>query len=123
MAEMRVSVSPRNNSTMATGTVAAPGVGAALVTALPAAGPGLYEIHMTAWLSAGAPAAADNKNLEFRFGATPLLSLPVIPALNVPTTTRVFFSSDGTTNFSVNATGAGTAGVTYNVTFVATKQE
>lgn len=123
MADMRVSVAPKNNSTFANGTVAAPTLGQVVLTALPVAGPGLYEVRITTWLSAGTPAPADNKNLEFRFGATVLTALPVIPALNTPVIAIMYFSSDGTTAFTVNATAAATAGVTYNATLVATKQE
>lgn len=101
--------------------VSAPTAGTALVTSLPPSGKGLYVVKVVAYLSAGTPAAADNGNLEFRFGGTALSSIPLVPALNVPTTWETVFNSDGATNFSVNATGNATAGVAYNVFFTATK--
>ncbi len=99
----------------------APGANAALVTSLPPSGKGLYQIDVVAYLSGAAPAAADNANIEFRFGGTTLSRIPLVPALGVVTVWRTFFTSDGVTNFSVNATGAATAGVVYNVFFTATK--
>jgi hypothetical protein len=101
--------------------VVAPTAGQALVTSLPPSGKGLYRIRVVAYLSAGTPAAADAGNLEFRFGGTALSSVPLVPALNVPTTWETFFASDGATNFSINATAAATAGVAYNVFFTAAK--
>jgi hypothetical protein len=122
MPEMKVFTGPLANASMGSAkAVVAPTAGQALVTSLPPSGKGLYNIEVVAYLSAGTPAAADAGNLEFRFGGTALSSIPLVPALNVPTTWKTCFSSDGATNFSVNATGAATAGVSYNVFFVATK--
>jgi len=122
MPELQVFSGPLANASMGSVKASvAPGAGAALVTSLPPSGKGLYRIDVWAYLSAGTPAAADNGNLEFRFGGTALSSIPLIPALNVPTMWSTYFTSDGATNFSVNATGAATAGVAYNVFLVATK--
>lgn len=122
MPEMKVFSGPLANASMANGkAVVAPTANQALATSLPPSGKGTYQIEVVAYLSAGTPAAADNANLEFRFGGTTLSSIPLIPALNVPTTWRTVFQSDGATNFSVNATGAATAGVTYNVFMTAVK--
>lgn len=122
MPEMKVFTGPLANASMGSAkAVSAPTAGQALVTSLPPSGKGLYRIVVVAYLSAGTPAAADAGNLEFRFGGTALSSIPLIPALNVPTTWETVFASDGATNFSINATGAGTAGVAYNVFFTATK--
>jgi hypothetical protein len=122
MPEMKAFTGPLANASMGSAkATVAPGAGAALVTSLPPSGKGLYNIEVIAYLSAGTPAAADNGNLEFRFGGTALSSIPLVPALNVPTVWRTCFTSDGATNFSVNATGAGTGGVAYNVFFTATK--
>ncbi|MEV6049728.1 hypothetical protein [Streptomyces sp. NPDC052107] len=113
---------PLANASMAFGSVTAPTAGAAIATSLPPGGKGLFQIDVVAYLSgSGTPAAADNKNIEFRFGATTLASVPLVPANNVPTVWRTYFTSDGTTNFSVNATGAATASVIYNVSLVATR--
>lgn len=123
MPEMQVFNGPLANASMGStvGGVTAPVAGAALVTALPPSGKGLYQIDVVAYLSATAPAAADNANIEFRFGGTTLSRIPLVPAQNVPTVWRTFFTSDGTTNFSVNATGNATAAVVYNVFLTATK--
>ncbi len=123
MPEMQVFTGPLANASMgSTGAgVTAPGAAAALVTILPPSGKGLYAIEVVAYLSGAAPAAADNANIEFRFGGTTLSRIPLVPALSVPTTWRTAFTSDGVTNFSINATGAATAGVIYNVSITATK--
>lgn len=122
MPEMKVFTGPLANASMGSAKSATSvTAGQALVTSLPPSGKGLYRIVVVAYLSAGTPAAADAGNLEFRFGGTALSSIPLVPALNVPTTWETVFSSDGATNFSVNATGAGTASVAYNVFFTATK--
>lgn len=122
MTSMRVTTAPLGNASMGQAKTTAPGAGVALVTSLPPAGKGLYLIEVVAYLSgAGTPAAGDNQNIEFRFGGTTLASLPLVPAIHVPTTWRTYFTSDGATNFSINATGAGTANVVYNVAFTATK--
>lgn len=123
MPEMQVFTGPLANASMgSTGAgVTAPTAGAALVTVLPPSGKGLYAIEVTAYLSGAAPAAADNANIEFRFGASVLSRIPLIPAQNVQTKWTTTFSSDGTTNFTVNATGNATASVVYNVSLVATK--
>lgn len=122
MPEMQVFTGPLATASM--GSVKAssgPTAGTALVTSLPPSGKGLYLIEVYAYLSGGTPAAADNANLEFRFGGTALSSIPLAPALNVLTTWRTYFTSDGATNFSVNATGNATAAVLYNVFLTATK--
>jgi hypothetical protein len=122
MPEMKVYTGPLANASMGSAkAVTAPAAGQALVTSLPPSGKGLYTIKVVAYLSAGTPTAADSGNLEFRFGGTALSSIPLIPALNVPTTWETVFSSDGATNFSINATSAATTGVVYNVFFTATK--
>lgn len=123
MPELQVFTGALANASMADSGagVAAPGAGAALATSLPPSGKGLYQIEVWAWLSAGTPAAADNCNLQFKFGTTALSRVPLAPALNVLTQWRTAFTSDGSTNFTVNAVGAATAGVTYNVVLVATK--
>lgn len=123
MPEMQVFTGALGNASMgSTGAgVTAPTAGTALVTSLPPSGKGLYQIDVVAYLSATAPAAADNANIEFRFGATVLSRIPLAPALNVPTVWRTYFTSDGATNFSVNATGNATAAVVYNVFLTATK--
>jgi hypothetical protein len=122
MPEMKVFTGPLANASMGSSATTAPAAGAALVTSLPPSGKGLYAIEVVAYLSGtGTPAAGDNKNIEFRFGGTTLSSIPLVPAVNVPVTWRTAFQSDGATNFSINATGAGTANVTYNVFLTATK--
>ncbi|MFF4019991.1 hypothetical protein [Streptomyces sp. NPDC001843] len=122
MPEMKVYTGPLANASMGSAKAATSvTAGQALVTSLPPSGRGLYRVNVVAYLSAGTPAAADNGNLEFRFGGTALSSIPLVPALNVVTSWETTFTSDGSTNFSVNATGNGTAGVAYNVFFTATK--
>ncbi len=121
MPEMQVFTGPLGTASMGSAKNTAPGAGAALVTSLPPSGKGLYQIDVVAYLSGAAPAAADNQNIEFRFGGTVLSAIPLIPAANTVTAWRTYFTSDGVTNFSVNATGAATAAVVYNVFLTATK--
>lgn len=121
MTSMRVTTAPLGNASMGSAKVTAPTLGQALVTSLPPTGKGLYRITVVAYLSGAAPAAIDNANIEFRFGGTTLAAIPLVPAINVPTAWETYFTSDGATSFSVNATAAGTAGVIYTVVFTATK--
>lgn len=105
------------------GTVVAPGVGAAIVTiasgSLPA---GVYEVKVNAGLALGTPAVADVNNMELRKAAVVISDLTVVAALAVSATT-VFprIKLDGAQALSVNATGAGTAGVSYSASITATR--
>lgn len=123
MPENLVYAGPVANASMGTSGagVTAPTAGQALATILPPAGKGIYAIKVSAYLSAGTPAAADNANIEFRFGGTTLSRIPLFPALNLLSTWETTFTSDAATNFTVNATANATGGVIYNVFMTATK--
>lgn len=98
----------------ATARVVAPGAGAPIVTvAAPPAG--TYDVQVRAAFDAGAPAAGDINNMELREGATVRTSLQVLPVIaSYPGVVVFRLNLDGATAVSVNATGAGTAGVGYN---------
>lgn len=116
--------SARNDSKMAGGKTAAPGVGAALATiTTPAAG--YYRLE--AWFGlSGTLAAVDATNAELRAGSTVLVSLAnsgVVSASGnaVAGPFTCYRALDGTTSVTVNATAASTAGSVYHVTLIATK--
>lgn len=100
------------DSLMADGRVLAPGAGGAIAT-LAAPPAGIYEVEVNAVAGAGA-VAADNGNIELRFGAT------IIGSVNGPIT-GIRRTLDGATAISLNATGAATAGVEYSGSIVATR--
>jgi len=102
-------------------TVVAPGVGVAIVTiaagSLPA---GTYDVQVNVIYDVGAPVAADTNNMEFRRGAGVVTTLQVLPVITIIGLIRRFrIVLDGATALSVNATGAGTAGVGYNAMIIA----
>lgn len=101
--------------------VVAPGAGVAVVT-LAAPPAGTYEVAVAVGYDAGAPAAAELNNMEVQRGGaalfTPLQVLSVINVLVVKAF-RVTFS--GANNLSVNAIGAGTAGVGYTGAIIANR--
>lgn len=118
-----VTPSPLVQSVGATGRAVAPGAGAAIVTIaagnLPA---GTYDVQALAQYDAGAPAAAELNNMEFRRGATVISALAVLAIVSVYSPVRIFrMVMDGATALSINATGAGTAGVGYNAELLATR--
>lgn len=107
--------------------VVAPGVGGAITTlaagSLPA---GTYDVDVFTSYDAGVPAAGDINNMEFRRGAGVISPLQVLAAgagsISVYGPARRFrVIMDGATALSVNATGAGTAGVGYNAQLIATR--
>ncbi len=107
----------------ATGRAVTPGAGAAIVTiaagALPA---GTYDVEAFAQYDVGAPVAAEINNMEFRRGAVVISALSVLAIINVYSPRRLFrMVMDGATALSINATGAGTAGVGYNAELLATR--
>lgn len=114
---------PNDQSGFGIGTVAAPGAGAVIATHQPPAGNAgeLHEVEITAWLSAGTPAAADLNNMAFKFGGTVISSIPVVNALNVPTKSKFYFNAAAGTPFAVVAVAAATAGVSYSAFITATK--
>lgn len=109
------------NSLDARATVVAPGAGGAIATiAAPPAG--TYDVQVFVGFDVGAPVAADANNFEFRRGATVVGGLQAFAVINIYGPVRVFRCVlDGVTAVSVNATGAGTAGVGYNAQLIATR--
>lgn len=118
-------VAPRGIQSVsgATGRVVAPGAGGAIVTiAAGSLAAGTYDVQVFAAYDAGAPIAAEINNMEFRRGAGVVTALQVLAILNVYGPARLFrMVMDGATALSVNATGAGTAGVGYNAELIATQ--
>lgn len=114
---------PNAESGFAVNAVAAPGADAVIATHTPPAGAAgeLHKIEVTTWLSAGAPAAAEDNNMAFKFGNTVISKLPVARALNVPITVEFYFNAAIGTSFAVNSVAAATAGVTYCAFLTATK--
>ena len=103
--------------------VAAPGADAQIATHQPpnsAAGK-LHQIDVAVWFSAGAPAAADNFNVGFKFGNTLISKIPIIPVLNQVVRSTFYFKAAVGTQFAIYSVGAATAGVTYNAYISATK--
>ena len=102
----------------ASGSVVAPGAGAAIVTTAALAG-GTYDVQWSVGLQ-GAAAVADSNNFQLFSGAT-LLETSVNPGVagEYPQQTVRVTVAAGTT-LSIKALGAGTAGVTYSATITAT---
>ncbi len=101
----------------ATNRVVAPVAGGAIVTvAAPPAG--TYEVEVLTSYD-GAVAAVEINNLELREGVVVVSALLAPSVANVVTPVRTFkLVLDGATAVSINATGAGTAGVGYNAELV-----
>lgn len=115
-----VSVQPAilTDSLGVTGRVVAPGAGVVIATITPAAG--TYEIEVRTNLDAGAPAAAEINNMDFREGASVVSVLIVPPVLNVVTSFAKYLRTlDGATAITVNAVAAATAGVGYSAQITA----
>jgi hypothetical protein len=114
---------PNAESGFGIGAVAAPGAGATIASHTPPAGNAgkLHRIEVVTWLAVGAPAAAEDNNMAFKFGGTVISNLPVARALNVPIKTEFYFNAAAGTAFSIVAVAAATAGVTYCASINATK--
>lgn len=112
---------PIAESGFGSGSVTAPAAGATIATHQPPASASgkLHQIVVTTWLSGtGTPAAADNMNVAFKYGATVISNLPITDS---PITTTFYFNAATGVAFSVVAVNAGTADVTYNAMIVATR--
>lgn len=105
------------DSLAARATVAAPGLGVALVT-LVAPAAGYYRITATVFFTVAGAA----NNAEFREGATVVSSLQ-LPAVvsQVPLVHTFWRVLDGATNLSINATAADAVG-NYSAMLIATRQ-
>lgn len=101
------------------GVVTAPGAGAAIATlAAPAAG--TYRVKVTAGVSGAA--VADLNNMRFRRAGVDLLAqLPHGANGEQEDTDLGEVVLSGAQNLTVEAIGAGTAGVEYNAAIVATQ--
>lgn len=101
--------------------VVAPGAGAAIVT-LVAPAAGTYEVDVVVGYDAGAPAAAELNNMEVQRGGVALFTpLQVLSVLNNLQGKRFQITFSGANNLTVNAIGAGTAGVGYTAVIIATR--
>jgi hypothetical protein len=104
------------DAVQAGGRVVAPGAGASIAVLFnPPAG--VYEIFVTSRTGTGS-VAADDGNTELRYGGAVQAVLPGGVTIGPFRKTL-----DGATAVSVNATAAGTAGVPYAATIVATRLE
>jgi hypothetical protein len=102
-----------------TGRAVAPGAGVVVATITPAAG--TYDIEVRTNLDAGAPAAAEINNMDFREGGVVVSVLIVSPVLhtNVAGISRFRRVLDGATAITVNAVAAATAAVGYSAQITA----
>ena len=116
-----VSVQPAilADSVGVTGRVVAPGAGVVIATVTPAAG--TYEVEVRANYDAGAPAAAEINNMDFRDGGAVVSVLIVSPVLhtNVAGISRFMVVTPGAVALTVNAVAAGTAAVGYSAQITA----
>jgi hypothetical protein len=113
---------PANESVSASGTVTAPGAGAAIATIVSGSLPaGTYLVEAEAVYTATAPAAAEDLNIEIREAAVSKRKLAMPRANNVVGTGRCQLVLDGSTAISINAVGAATAAVVYTGAITATK--
>lgn len=103
------------------GTVVAPAADTVITNHFPGVAGELHMIEVVTWFSEGTPTAADNYNMGFKFGGTLIAPIPVVAAINVPTTSRFYFNSAAGTPFGVHSIDAGTAGVGYNAFLTATR--
>lgn len=112
---------PVAESGFGSGTETAPVADTVIATHQPPASANgkLHKITITTWLSGtGTPAAADDFNMAFKYGATVISPLPTTIT---PVTTEFYFNAATGVAFSVVAVGAGTAAVDYNAMIVATQ--
>ena len=108
-------------------TAAAPGAADAVATLAAADLPaGVYEIECYVAATGTVAAATETDNFELREGATTVSSLPIIitgttasAEYSGPHTFRLRL--DGSTDLTVNATGAATAGSVYRAMLKATR--
>jgi hypothetical protein len=112
-------------SLSASGQAAAPAAGAAIAT-LAAPGAGVYTVTVDAAFLAGVPtAAADALNWELKVGATVIGVLPPVPIVLGQQGAQAVFQNVAVpagAAVTVNAIGAGTAGVTYAASISAAAQ-
>lgn len=108
---------PAGTTTHGSGKNTAPGAGAVLASINHTTGPlpkGRYLVEIYASVSAG----SDTGNVEYREGATAILSgLGEIAGDAVPIVREL----DGNTDISLNATAAGGAGVVYGCQLVVSR--
>lgn len=110
--------SQTGDTIQSTARAVAPGAGVNVLTvAAPPAG--TYEVWVSVGYDAGAPAAADINNMDLQRGgvafATPL---QVFSVLNNPNEKMYRITFSGAQNLTVNAIGAGTAGVGYSASVI-----
>ena len=99
----------------------APAAAAAIVT-LVAPAAGTYEVDVVVGYDAGAPAAAELNNMEVQRGGVALFTpLQVLAVINNLQAKRFRITFSGAQNLTVNAIGAGTAGVGYTAAIIATR--
>lgn len=101
-----------------TGRAVAPAAATVIATLTPAAG--TYDIEVFAHYDAGAPAAPELNNMQFREGGAVVSVLSVLAVVSVYSPARRFRRVlDGATAIDVQSVGASTAGVGYNAEITA----
>jgi len=100
------------------GRVVAPAAATVIATLTPAAG--TYDIQVFASYDAGAPAAAEINNMQFRKGGAVVTVLQVLSVANAYSPARNFrLVLGGATAIDVQSIGASTAGVGYSAQITA----
>jgi hypothetical protein len=104
----------------ATATVTAPTAGQAIAAvtiptgeAQPGKTTSTWSVQITVALVGGTPATADLNNVQVRVDGTPIMTLLLPAAVNVPTSRTLILTAPPGQAISVNAVGAGSAGVVY----------
>lgn len=111
-------------SVAATGRVVTVGAGGVIASIAAGSIPaGLYDIQVNTLFDVGAPTAAtDANNMQLMYGATQLLVIQVDPsAVTHPGSQTFRLQAAGGSALQVQAIVAGTAGVGYNASIIATR--
>jgi hypothetical protein len=108
----------QENSRQASGSVTAPGAGAAIasIAALP---PGVYEVRVHATLTGTAETAL--QNLRLRENGNTLYTLPSLSTFALTWIFPRVEVNEGGGNLDLIAIAAATAGAIYNATLIATR--
>lgn len=103
-----------------TNRAVAPGAGAVIATITPAAG--TWDVEVFAAFDAGAPAAAEINNMQFRKAGAVISVLQTLPVVNIYGPARKFrMVLSGAQAIDVQAIAAATAGVGYSAEITCTR--
>jgi hypothetical protein len=108
------------DSTGVTGRAVGPAAATVIATITPAAG--TYDVQVWAHYDAGAPAAAEINNMQFRKAAGVVSVLSVLAIVSVYSPVKVFrMVLTGAQAIDVQSIGVATAGVGYNAEIIVTR--